>query len=149
MLLRRSSRRAASIVEAAFVLPIALLLLFGIFEYCRFVFFIQVVENATREGARYAVARTADGTTAADVTAYVTDKLAGRQSELSGLTITLANVDPATGTTISGSTWSDAPFGGAIQVTIQGNYSPILASYLKMPASVPIKVATMMSSEAN
>lgn len=149
MRLRHTPRRGAAIVEAAFVLPIALLLLFGIFEYCRFVFFIQVAENAVREGARYAVARTADGTTATDVINHVTDKLAGRQSDLTGMSITLTNVDPATGATISGSTWSDAPFGGAVMVRITGTYSPALASFLKMPAAVPIQVTAMMSSEAN
>src|SRR5260370_22959096 len=62
MLLRPTSgrhrRRGATVVEMAFVLSIALLLLFGILEYARFVFFMHVAQNAAREGARFAVVRT-------------------------------------------------------------------------------------------
>ncbi len=149
MRLRTPRRRGAAVVEAAFVLPIALLLLLGVFEYCRFVFLVQVAENAAREGARYASARTGDGTTSTDVTTYVTDKLAGRAGDLTGLTITLAYVDPNTGTTISGSNWNDAPFSGSIMVRISGTYSPLLTSFLKMPASVPVQATSIMGSEAN
>src|SRR5829696_8647198 len=103
----KARRRGATVVEAAFVLPIMLLLLFGIFEYCRFVFLLQVCENAAREGARFAVARTGDGeTTTSDVQAYVTDRMSGRQNDLAGYTVTVQNVDPATGNAVSGSNWN-------------------------------------------
>src|SRR5829696_6829606 len=74
----KARRRGATVVEAAFVLPIMLLLLFGAFEYCRFIFLLQVCENAAREGARYAVTRTADGTTMADIQNYTTSRMAVR-----------------------------------------------------------------------
>ena len=146
---RRQSRRAATIVETAFVISIALLFLFGIFEYCRFVFLLQVCENAAREGARYAVARTADGTTATDVQNYVTDRMAGRQNDLSGYAVTVQNVDPTTGNAIASSNWNDAPFGGAIMVRVSGTYSPMLPTFLKTQTSIPIRATAMMSSEAN
>jgi Flp pilus assembly protein TadG len=53
----RATRRGVTVVEMAFVLGIALLLLFGIIEYARFVFFLHVAQNAAREGARFAVVR--------------------------------------------------------------------------------------------
>ena len=142
-------RRAAALVEAAFVLPICVLFIFGIFEYCRFVFLVQVAENAVREGARYAVTRTADGTTMADVKNYVTDQMAGRDKELAGFTVAVLNVDPDTGTTVGGTNWNDAPFGGAIMVTITGTYSPTLPSFLKLLTSFTLNFKSMMSSEAN
>jgi Flp pilus assembly protein TadG len=142
-------RKAASLVEAAFVLPIALLFIFGLVEYGRLVFLIQTAENAAREGARYAVARTADGTTQTDVQTCVTNAMAGRQSELAGFTIDVQNVDPNTGTVITGSNWNDAPFGGAILVRVSGTYSPILPSFLRLPATVQVRATSMMSSEAN
>ena len=146
----RPNRPAATLVEAAFVISIMLLFLFGIFEYCRFVFLLQVCENAAREGARYAVARTGDGvTTTTTIQDYVTDRMAGRQSDLSGYAVTVQNVDPATGNAISGSNWNDAPFGGAIMVRVSGTYSPMMPSFLKTQTSIQIRATSMMSSEAN
>ena len=150
MILRRTrGRRAAALVEAAFVLPIAVMFLFGIFEYCRFVFLIQVAENAAREGARFAIARTGDGTTLADVQAYVTAQMAGRDKELAGYAVTVDNVYPSTGGTVPGTSWNDAPFGGAILVRVTGAYSPTLPSFLRLPASITLNFKSMMSSEAN
>ena len=40
MRIRTPRRRGASAVEAAFVISIALLLLLGVFEYCRFIFLV-------------------------------------------------------------------------------------------------------------
>jgi Flp pilus assembly protein TadG len=143
-------RRAATLVETAFVISIALLFLFGIFEYCRFIFLLQVCENAAREGARYAVSRTGDGVT--DATAiqnYVTDRMEGRQSDLSGFAVTVDNVDPSTGNAIPNTNWNDAPFGGAIMVRVSGTYVPMLPSFLHTQTSIPIRATSMMSSEAN
>src|SRR3954447_25684611 len=112
------SRKGSAIVEAALVLPIVLLFLFGVMDYCRLIFVIQVCENAAREGARYAVARTGDGTTAADVQNYVKAALAGQGSALTGLTIDVMDVNPSTGVMVAGSSWNDAPFGGAIMVRV-------------------------------
>jgi Flp pilus assembly protein TadG len=53
----RRPRRGVSIVEAAFVLPIFVLFLFGIFEYCRYLMTVQVVHNAARDAARWGVVR--------------------------------------------------------------------------------------------
>lgn len=42
-------------VEFALVAPIFFLLLFGIVEVGRFIFYYETLNNATREGARYAI----------------------------------------------------------------------------------------------
>ncbi len=58
MIVRRlSSRRhpGQAVVEFALVAPWFFLLLFGIIEAGRFVFYYEVLNNATREGARYAI----------------------------------------------------------------------------------------------
>src|SRR3954447_4980856 len=143
------SRKGSAIVEAALVLPIVLLFLFGVMDYCRLIFVIQVCENAAREGARYAVARTGDGTTVADIQAYVRTMMARQDAALSGLTIDVLDVDPTTGTTVSGSAWNDAPFGGAIMVRISGTYSPMIPGLSQLASSLPIRATSMMTSEAN
>jgi Flp pilus assembly protein TadG len=53
-------RTGAHVVELAVVAPIFFLFLFGILEYGRFVMTLQIVTNAAREGARYAVVTTND-----------------------------------------------------------------------------------------
>lgn len=141
-------RRGMAVVEFAIVASVTLLFLFGIFEYARFVFFMQVVSNAAREGARYAVVHTGDGTTATDIIAQVNDKMAGRQNELTGYTVTVNNVDPATGT-IKSTSWDNSALGEAIAVRVQGDYKPILPSFLGLPATITIDMTSMMASETN
>ena len=52
---RRFSSAGQALVEFALVAPIFFLLLFGIIEGGRFILYYQTLNNATREGARYAI----------------------------------------------------------------------------------------------
>lgn len=65
MLLHRPARRrpGATTVEFVFVAVLLLLMLFGIFEYGRFLFVYHMATNAARDAARFAVVRTAGGVT--------------------------------------------------------------------------------------
>lgn len=47
--------RGQSLAEFALVAPLFFMLLFGIIEAGRFIFYYEVLNNATREGARYAI----------------------------------------------------------------------------------------------
>jgi Flp pilus assembly protein TadG len=47
--------RGQALVEFALIAPLFFLLLFGIIEAGRFVFYYEILNNATREGARYAI----------------------------------------------------------------------------------------------
>lgn len=60
---RRRRTRGQTLVEFALVAPWFFLALFAIIEGGRFVFFYEVLNNATREGARYAIIH---GSNAAD-----------------------------------------------------------------------------------
>lgn len=51
--LRRNSERGTALMEAAFTIPILLLIAVGIFEFGRAYQFWQVLTNAAREAARY------------------------------------------------------------------------------------------------
>lgn len=51
----RRRRRGQAMVEFALVAPLFFLLLFGIIEAGRFIFYYETLNNATREGARYAI----------------------------------------------------------------------------------------------
>ncbi len=50
-----SRSRGQSMAEFALVAPLFFMLLFGIIEAGRFIFYYEVLNNATREGARYAI----------------------------------------------------------------------------------------------
>lgn len=52
--------RGQALTEFALVVPFLLLMLFGIIEFGRFVFAYEVLNNATREGARYAIVHGSD-----------------------------------------------------------------------------------------
>ncbi len=58
--LRRSGERGAELVEMAFVLPLLLTLLIGVFWAARAYNIYETITRAAREGARVAVARQHD-----------------------------------------------------------------------------------------
>jgi Flp pilus assembly protein TadG len=142
-------RRAVTLVETAFVLSIALLFLFGLFEYARFVHMQQVCYNAALDGARFAAAHTGDGTTLAQVQSEVQARMASRDAQVGGYAVTVNNVTPSTGVPVPNTSWNDAPFGGAILVTVSGTYTPWLPTFLFEPPSIAISARAMVTSEAN
>ncbi len=136
-------------VEMAVVLVVFLTMFMGIIEYGRYYFLVQVANNAVREGARYAVVHTGDGTTSTQVSTVVTSKMNGTQNMLSGYTVSVQNVNTSTGEAIANSNWNDAQFGGAIMVKITGNYTPTVPVLLFLPSSFAFQAATIMNSEGN
>ena len=136
-------------VEMAVVLVIFLMMFMGIIEYGRYYFLVQVANNAVRDGARYAVVHTGDGTTDTQVSNVVTTKMNGTENMLSGYAVSVQNVNTSTGAMIANSNWNDAQFGGAIMVKITGNYTPTVPVLLFLPTSFAFQAATIMNSEGN
>jgi hypothetical protein len=151
MRVRPPRRPAATLVETAMVIVIAILIMFGIFEYGRFVMTKQLLENATREGARYAVAHTNDATTAQVQDAADAKLSVGRQQLVGYVkgTSILVYAGDASGTQITGKSWNDAGFGENVVVEISGTYKPSLPNLLFMKSSFTIKAKAVMASEAN
>ena len=60
---RHASRsvRGQAIAEFAVAAPIFFLLLFAIIDFGRYVYYVQILNNAAREGARYAIVHGANG----------------------------------------------------------------------------------------
>jgi hypothetical protein len=105
--LRRTRRRGLTLVESALVLSVFLLLLFGMFEYCRFLMVLQVTNNAARSGARYAVVNLsmpsnfnttnytdASGNTYLSIANYTTSQMGGVQQNIQGYQVAAFAVDP-------------------------------------------------------
>jgi hypothetical protein len=94
----RRSSRGATLVEFALVAPMFFLLLFSIVEAARFTFYYELLNNATRDGARYAIVH---GANSFDPTGPPNDPLGAdvvarvKQSAL-GLLGTAVSVPPPT-----------------------------------------------------
>jgi Flp pilus assembly protein TadG len=103
---RRERRRGAILLEAAIVLPLMLLLVFGLVEFGYFFHVKHTMAGAARNGARAAIRPTA---TNADVTTAVqqmmtaggisTDKYTVAIEDTSGTAVTLTSV--AAGTNVA------------------------------------------------
>ncbi len=93
----RACRRGQNLVEFALVAVLLLALVLGIVEFGRIWMTFQVITNASREGARVAALPTGFSDDAA-VLGKVNEYLDSANLDASDATVTVANVDGATGT---------------------------------------------------
>ena len=91
------SESGQNLVEFAIVVTLLLALVFGIIEFGRVWMTFQVITNASREGARLAALPTGF-TNAGDVNARVNAYMSNANLKPAKATITVNNVDGATGT---------------------------------------------------
>ncbi len=143
---RSRQRRAAHLVEMAAVVSVFLLFLFGIVEYCRFVFVRQVVVNAAREGARYAVVNTLDTTIVTDTQNYVKTRMAGLDKSVTGYSCQVYMAD-SNGNNVGYA--GNAKFGEYVAVQIDCNYNAILPNFFFLGNTIKISSKSLMYSEAN
>lgn len=144
--LRRSSA-GQSIAEFALVVPILLLLVFGIVEFGLIVKSWQVVTDAAREGARVAVVGNTPGVVADSTDAINTVRNALNRGGLTGSSATVSIA--ATGTT--GGAWTGAQRGDTARVTINYPHSMImfgpLISSMTGYSTIPIRTSITMRKE--
>ncbi len=148
---RSHNRRGTAAVEAALVLPMTLLFMFGIIEYGRYVMTMQILNSAARAGARYALSHvqpvilngvTYTNTTAA-VQGVVTTAMAGQS--LSSQSIQVFE-STTTGQNIGA--WTSAQAGQSVCVQITGNYIPIISRYLYLPTLIPVTIQSVTRVES-
>lgn len=145
-------RRAAAVVEMAAVLPVVILLICGVLEYGRYLMTLQVVQNAAREGCRYALAHTQPvtigGVTSNNSTGDVLTRI---HTYLAGVGLQSQNVQvymsDAQGNNLG--PWTNTQFGQFICVRITGNFHWVTPQLLFLPSQTPVTVQTIMRSEAN
>lgn len=168
MLARRPTRRGMTIVESALVLSVFLMLLFGIFEYARFLMVLHLTSNAARDGARYAAVNVSQpssldstdytvGTrTYTNIKQYTKDRTGGTYKQINGFDVQVFAVngaqlalDPANPQAMTdGTLWNGVSFPNKVGVQITGSYTPLLPTFLWMPASIPIKITSVTGSES-
>jgi Flp pilus assembly protein TadG len=132
-------------VESAVVLSVCLVLVFGVYEFGRVVMMKNLLDNAAREGARYAVVHTGDLATT-DIQNWVQGYLAGQATQLANLNIQVFLAD-ANGNNIG--TWNNAQFGQYIAVQIDADHGLMAPAFLMMQSSVHLRCVSAMLSEAN
>jgi len=97
-----------AVVESALVLSVFLMLLFGMFEYCRFLLVLHTTNNASRDGARYAcvnldkpstfpTANYTDGSgqVYVNVQTYTQNRMGGVDKQIAGFQVAVYPVDQA------------------------------------------------------
>jgi Flp pilus assembly protein TadG len=131
----RKNRRGAAVVEFAIVAPVFFLLVFGMIEYGRMVMVQQILTNASREGARYAVILDSNDTTA--VQDKVTDYL---ESASIGGSPTVTVDWPASG---SG---SNQPV--TVSVSIPFGQVSWLPSPMFVSSTLPLTATSVMRKES-
>jgi Flp pilus assembly protein TadG len=137
-------QRGQSLVEAALVLPILIILFLGIAEVGLFMFAQVQVTNATREGARYGslcrLNHTCTDLTNAVKSAVFSEAQILHMSDSGSNRNTTVEVDPPNLTT--------APLVGVpITVTVVYTYSsPFISNFVPMfPAAMPIRHSVVMN----
>jgi Flp pilus assembly protein TadG len=149
---RRRPRRGAVTVETALVLPLVLLFLMGILEYGRYVMMLQLITNAAREGARYAMTHSdpvvINGTTYGNATADVTNII---NKFMAGHTLAGQNVQVFAADSLGNNIgpWSSAEAGDSVCVQVTGNFTCLVPKLLYMPNTIPMNIRVVMRSEAN
>ena len=144
--LRGGRRLGATAVEAGLVLIPTLMIIFGIFEYGRLLMNWNLVNNAAREGCRFALANNTDATLATDVTNTVNTFMAGEQGSFSNFTVTVSGTH--SGTSYTGNGCNNLYAGDLITVTVTGQYNFLnIIPIFKMPTNFSITSACTMVCE--
>ena len=152
---KRNRRPGGVVAEMAVISVVCLMFMFAIFEYGRIVMMQQILENASRAGARTAVVTATSYITpavaTANVDAVINSQLSGVQ--LTKLTITLYQAD-SNGNNIG--PWTSTPFGQNIVVQIDADCPNLFPTWGLLPNSstttpnaIHLTVKTMMCGEAN
>ncbi len=121
--------RGASAVEFAIVLPLLVLLIFGIVELSLALYDQAMITNASREGARFGIVYRSPAVTDAEITGTVNNYLGRHLITLGGKRS--PSGDPVTGATVIVTRTGASP-GGDIRVRVGYTYG-----FLVLPQLTP------------
>jgi Flp pilus assembly protein TadG len=147
-------RPATTVVETAFVALVCFTMIFAIFEYGRYVWARQVMQNAARAGARLAVVTATSYVPAATATANVNSAITQALANvpLQNVVYTEYQAD-ANGNNIG--QWYQTPFGNNIVVQVDADLPLVFPTFGFLPNngaatnSIHITTTVMMRGEAN
>ena len=138
--------RGASAVEMAIVLPLLLILLFGIIEFGLVLYDKAVITNASREGARFGIVSRSPRYESGDIDSQVQNYCVGR---LVTFPLDGEEVEPPVVTTNPSDT-SDAEFGDDLEVLVRWTYRFLLLPDLPgigLSDTITLSARTVMKYE--
>jgi Flp pilus assembly protein TadG len=140
----RAARRAgAEVVEVSLVLIWMIVFLMGVFEYGRFLMDWNVLNNATREGCRYALANNTNTSVSSNVSTLVTNYMGGENVNFTGFSVTVTGTHNGVATTVN-----NLAAGDLITVTAGGTYRFMnVIPYVAMPVSFSMNCSITMACE--
>jgi Flp pilus assembly protein TadG len=140
---RARGRRGAVPLETALVLIPLLSLIFGIFEFSRLLMDWNLLNNAAREGCRYAVVHNTDTTISTEVQTTVTNFMSGRTTDFSNFSVSVSGTHLGVATPVNNLTAGDL-----VTVTVSGTYKFLnIIPLIKMPTSFSITSSVIMGCE--
>ena len=134
---KRGSHRGAALVELALIVPILLLLAFGMIEFGRAFFISHVLATAAREGARRAV---------------VTRNLAANQAQVTGLICNEIASAIATCNDVQIQITPGVRRGDPVTVDLQYQLrliTGVVANLLGLPTAIPLRSTCTMRDEVS
>lgn len=141
--IRKTPRTGAAAVETALVVLPFLMFVFGIYEYGRFLMVMNVLNNAAREGCRYALVNNTSVTINNEVTTQVTNRMAGLNTNaFTGFTVSVSGTHNGVSTPVN-----DLAAGDMITVTVSGTYQFMNVIPLVSMPTVTITSAPTMVCE--
>ena len=149
---KQKRRSGTTIVEFAFIAIIFSMIFFGIMEYCLFLYTYDLMQNAAREGCRYAVVNSEDANLVADTQTYVQSLMGGLDQKMTNYSCSVYLAD-ANGNNINSTSPvanpTTAQFGQNICVQVQLTYTPILPNFIMPSSAFNMSTKCCMGSEAN
>lgn len=157
--MQMNSERGAAVVEFALVIPLLLLLLFGIIEFSLLFYNKHIITNASREGARYGIVVTAGARhnqteIRTVVTSWAAQHLVTFGSDvLQGDDVEVCSLEEGSTTWVCPNNTS-SNFGDKIRVSVQYRYDflllpdiPIFGGDNELPGFLNIRGETVMNYE--
>ena len=146
MVIRRlhgDRRWGAVLVETSVIIGLVAMLVFGVFEYARLLMDWNLLNNAAREGCRYALANNTSTTISTSVQNIVTNYMAGETKNFSNFTVSVSGTHVGVSTPVN----SLEP-GDPITVTVSGTYKFMnIVPFIHMPSSLVITSGVTMLCE--
>ncbi len=138
-----SSRKGATAVETALVMIPLTMLVFAIFEFGWLLMNWNVMNNAAREGCRYALVNNTSTTISSDVKTVVTNFMAGKDANFNSFTVTVTGTHSGASTTVN-----NLAAGDLICVTVTGQYRFLnIIPYYKLPTTLTLTSAVTLVCE--
>jgi len=141
--LRGSRQRGVAAVETALVLIPTIALLFGVFEYGRLFMDWNLLNNAAREGCRYALANNTSSTINTSVQNIVTNYMSGQTSSFTNFTVTVTGIHNGVSTPVN-----NLVPGDLITVSASGTYKFMkIVPFMPMPKTLAVTSSVSMVCE--